>query len=99
MSLGKLKKRHVMETRELRRTVQDMSRGKLKQKKHTLDGKRNRKEIGKEIQKMERELDERQAAEIAHVTRRNQLQSAHAFSDFVSREQLGFHHVSMQTLC
>lgn len=33
-----------------RRTVEDMRRGKFKEKKHTLNGKKNRKEIGKEIQ-------------------------------------------------
>ena len=74
LSLGKLKKRHVMETRELRRTVEDMRRGKFKEKKHTLNGKKNRKEIGKEIQRLEREQDERQKAEIDHLTRRNQRQ-------------------------
>jgi len=76
LSLGKLKKRHVMETRKLRQAVQEMTRGKLKLKKRNLDQKRNRKEIGKEIQRLEREHEERQAAEIAHITQRNQAQKA-----------------------
>ena len=53
-----------------------MTRGKLKLKKRNLDQKRNRKEIGKEIQRLEREHEERQAAEIAHITQRNQAQKA-----------------------
>jgi hypothetical protein len=76
LSLGKLKKRHVMETRKLRHTLQEMTRGKLKIKKKDLEHKRNRKEIGKEIQRLEREHEERQAAEIAYVTQRNQVQKA-----------------------
>jgi hypothetical protein len=76
LSLGKLKKRHVMETRKLRQTIQDMTRGKLKLKKKNLEQKRNRKEIGKEIQRLEREHEERQAAEIAYIAQRNQAQKA-----------------------
>lgn len=76
LSLGKLKKRHVMETRKLRNTIQEMTRGKLKLKKKNLEQKRNRKEIGKEIQRLEREHEERQAAEIAYIAQRNQSQKA-----------------------
>ena len=65
-----------METRKLRQTIQEMTRGKLKLKKKNLEQKRNRKEIGKEIQRLEREHEERQAAEIAYITQRNQAQKA-----------------------
>ena len=86
LSLGKLKKRHVMETRKLRQTLQEMTRGKIKLKKKNLEHKRTRKEIGKEVQRMEREHEERQAAEIAYITQRNQAQKAQLAADSMSHE-------------
>ena len=72
LSLGKLKKRHVLETRQLRRQLSDLSRLKNKLKNSNPEQKARKKAMGKEMQDLQRELTERHSAEIAFVTRRNE---------------------------
>eukprot|EP01045_Picozoa_sp_COSAG04_P033544 COSAG04_NODE_6982_length_1215_cov_791.830645_2_plen_159_part_00 len=72
LSLGKLKKRHVLETRQLRRQLSDLSRLKHKLKNSNPEQKARKKAMGKEMQDLQRELTERHSAEIAFVTRRNE---------------------------
>jgi hypothetical protein len=74
LSLGKLKKRHVMEKRQMRRDVEELRRNKLGLKRHGApQQKAERKLVGQQMQRMEADLTQRHAAEIAWVKNRSSI--------------------------
>ena len=85
VSLGRLKKKHVMEKRAMRRSVEDLRRAKIKVKCNRMyrDGRREvapgqkaeRKALTREIQETQTGLAERHAAEIAWVRSKNERAS------------------------